>query len=170
MLEESGEKLRIDAINAPGKVYIFGCGHVSRELEPVLSHVGFRCVVMDDREEFAQRELFPTAEEVKLVDFGNIEEVVSIGETDYVCVMTRGHSFDTQILAQVLKYSPRYVGVIGSRTKAAACRRSLLEDYGVPREQVDRIISPIGLDLGGRTPEEIAISIAAQMIQVRAGR
>ena len=93
LLQQGTESYCVEQIHGSGRVYIFGCGHVSQELEPVLTHVGFRCVVMDDREEFARRELFPTAEEVKLVDFRNIADFVTIGEEDYVCIMTRGHAF-----------------------------------------------------------------------------
>ena len=133
-----------------------------------MTHVGFRCVVMDDRPEFARRELFPTAEEVKLVDFSNLAETVTVGEEDYVCIMTRGHAFDTVIQAQVLKCAPVYVGVIGSRKKAAAIRQILKEQYGLTEEELSRVTTPIGLDIGAQTPAEIAISIAAQIIQVRA--
>lgn len=168
LLKENGESYCVEQVNGSGRVYIFGCGHVSQELEPVLSHVGFRCTVMDDRPEFAARELFPTAEEVKLVDFRNIGESVSIGPEDYVCVMTRGHAFDTVIQAQVLKSRPCYVGVIGSRKKAAGVRQVLKEEYGLSEEELDIVTTPIGMDIDAETPAEIAVSIAGQLIQVRA--
>lgn len=157
-----------EQINASGRVYVFGGGHVAQELVPVLSHVGFRCVVMDDREEFARRELFPTAEEVKLVDFRNIADFVTVGEEDYVCIMTRGHAFDTVIQAQVLKCKPCYVGVIGSRKKAAGVRQVLKTEYGLSEQELDLVTTPIGIEIAAETPAEIAISIAGQMIQVRA--
>lgn len=168
LLQLEGRSYCVEQINGAGRVYIFGCGHVSQELEPVLSHVGFRCVVMDDRPEFAKRELFPTAEEVKVVDFGRISDFVTIGAEDYVCIMTRGHAFDTVIQAQVLQASPCYVGVIGSRKKAAGVRQVLKSQYGLTDEQLDRVTTPIGIEISAETPAEIAISIAGQMIQVRA--
>ena len=168
LLKQGSESYCVEQINGSGRVYIFGCGHVSQELEPVLSHVGFRCVVMDDRPEFAKRELFPTAEEVKLVDFRKISESVTIGEEDYVCIMTRGHAFDTVIQAQVLKCRPSYVGVIGSRRKAAGVRQVLKTEYGMSDEELDLVTTPIGIDIDAETPAEIAISIAGQLIQVRA--
>ncbi len=167
-LQQEGEDLCVQQINSPGRVYIFGGGHVSRELEPVLSHVGFRCVVLEDRAEFADRKYFPTAEDVKLIDFTRIGDYISIGKDDYVCVMTRGHAWDTVVQAQILRCAPCYVGVIGSRSKAAAVRKALAEDYGLTEEELGRITTPIGLSIGAETPEEIAISIAAQMIQHRA--
>ena len=168
LLQMDGESYCVEQIHSSGRAYIFGCGHVSQELEPVLTHVGFRCVVMDDREEFARRELFPTAEEVKLVDFRKIADYVTIGEEDYVCIMTRGHAFDTVIQAQVLKCRPCYVGVIGSRKKAAGVRQTLKTEYGLKDEELDLVTTPIGLEIAAETPAEIAISIAGQMIQVRA--
>ena len=168
LLKQDGESYCVEQINGSGRVYIFGCGHVSQELEPVLSHVGFRCVVMDDRPEFARRDLFPTAEEVKLVDFRRIADSVTIGEEDYVCIMTRGHAFDTVIQAQVLKNHPCYVGVIGSKKKAAGVRQTLKTEYGLTDEELDRVTTPIGINIDAETPAEIAISIAGQMIQVRA--
>ena len=168
LLKNGSESYCVEQINGSGRVYIFGCGHVSQELEPVLTHVGFRCVVMDDRPEFARRELFPTAEEVKLVDFSNIAQSIAIQEEDYVCVMTRGHAFDTVIQAQVLKCKPAYVGVIGSRRKAAGVRQVLKEEYGLTEEELNLVTTPIGVDIDAETPAEIAISIAGQLIQVRA--
>ena len=168
LLQQGTERYCVEQIHGSGRVYIFGCGHVSQELEPVLTHVGFRCVVMDDREEFARRELFPTAEEVKLVDFRNIADFVTIGEEDYVCIMTRGHAFDTVIQAQVLKCKPCYVGVIGSRKKAAGVRQILKTEYRLSEQELDLVTTPIGIEIAAETPAEIAISIAGQMIQVRA--
>ena len=168
LLQQDSESYCVEQIHGSGRVYIFGCGHVSQELEPVLTHVGFRCVVMDDREEFARRELFPTAEEVKLVDFRKIADYVTIGEEDYVCIMTRGHAFDTVIQAQVLRCKPCYVGVIGSRKKAAGVRQTLKTEYGLSEAELDLVTTPIGIEIAAETPAEIAISIAGQMIQIRA--
>ena len=170
LIRQGSECYCTEQVNSPGRVYIFGGGHVSRELEPVLSHVGFRCVVLDDRPEFVKKELFPTAEEVKLINFERIAESVAIGPEDYVCILTRGHAFDTVIQAQVLKCRPYYVGVIGSRKKAAAVRQALKTEFGLADEVLDLVTTPIGLDIDAETPAEIAISIAGQMIQLRAAQ
>ena len=159
-----------EQINSSGKVYIFGGGHVAQELVPVLSHVGFRCVVMDDREEFTKKELFPGAEEVICGDLQNIGNYMTIGNDDYVCVMTRGHAYDTVVQAQVLRCRPTYCGVIGSAFKAAGVRKTLKEEYGLLDEELNLVTTPIGLNIKGETPAEIAISIAAQMILHRAER
>ena len=159
-----------EQINASGRVYIFGGGHVAQELVPVLAHVGFRCVVMDDRAEFTKKELFPGAEEVICGDLRRIGDYMTIGGEDYVCVMTRGHAYDTVVQAQVLKCRPTYCGVIGSAFKAAGVRKTLKEEYGLMDAELDLVTTPIGLPIKGETPAEIAISIAAQMILHRAER
>lgn len=159
-----------EQIATSGRVYIFGGGHVAQELVPVLAHVGFRCTVMDDRAEFTDPKLFPGAEAVIRGDLGRIADYFQIGSEDYVCVMTRGHAYDTQVQAQVLPCRPAYCGVIGSKFKAAGVRRTLQEAYGLTDELLDLVTTPIGLDIKGETPAEIAISIAAQMILHRAQR
>ena len=169
-LEENGHTLYVEQIQSAGRVYVFGGGHVAQELVPVLSHVGFRCVVLDDRPEFADPQKFPDAEQVLLGDFRRIGDFVAVGENDYVCVMTRGHACDTVVQAQVLKCRPYYCGVIGSAAKAAGVRKALREEHGLSDEELCRITTPIGLPIKGKTPAEIAISIAAQMILLRAER
>lgn len=169
-INENGMNLYMEQICDSGRVYIFGGGHVAQELVPVLEHIGFRCVVMDDRKEFAAQKLFPTAEKVILGDFQHISDYLQVGEQDYVCVMTRGHASDTVVQAQVLKCHPCYCGVIGSKYKAAGVRKVLKEEYGLTEAELDQVITPIGLDIQSETPAEIAISIAAQMIQHRAKR
>lgn len=164
-----GRDLYLEQINSSGRVFVFGCGHVAQELVPVLSHVGFRCVALDDRPEFACRELFPSAEEVKVIDLAHIAQSVSIGSEDYVCVMTRGHAFDAAVQAQVLKTPACYIGVIGSAAKKAGVYAKLYEQ-GFTKADTDRITSPIGLEIRAETPAEIAISIAGQLIALRAER
>lgn len=150
-----------------GKVYIFGGGHVAQALVPVLASVGFHCVVLEDREEFCKPDLFPGVEETRLIDNEQIQNYVQIEETDYAVIMTRGHSFDQSIQAQVLKTPARYIGVIGSRKKTAKVFANLRE-LGFTDADFSRITTPIGMDIGAETPAEIAISIAAQLIAVRA--
>lgn len=134
----------------------------------MLSHVGFRCVAMDDRPEFASKDLFPTADEVKLIDFEHVDRYITVTDQDYVCIMTRGHAFDAVIQAQILRTPACYIGVIGSAHKKAGVYQKLKEEYGFADEDFARITSPIGLDIRAETPEEIAISIAGQLIELRA--
>ena len=162
--------LFVEQIHSRGRVYVFGGGHVAQELVPVLTHVGFRCVVVEDREEFARKDLFPTAEEIILCDMYRIGDFMRITEEDYVCVMTRGHAHDTVVQAQILRCHPCYCGVIGSIHKAAGVRKVLKEEHGLSEAELDLITTPIGLPIKGETPAEIAISICAQMILHRAER
>lgn len=160
-------ELFAEQINSSSKVYIFGGGHVSQQLVPVLSRVGFRCVVLEDRPEFADPALFPTASEVLLVDFDRIDQWITVDKNDYACVMTRGHAHDTVIQAQLLRTPACYIGVIGSAAKKAQVYQKLYEQGFTP-DDTARITSPIGLPILAETPEEIAVSIAAQMILQRA--
>lgn len=149
-----------------GRAYLFGAGHVSRALAELLSRVGFRCVVLDDRAEFADPAYFPHAEQVLQCDFSSFQ--LPIGADDFVVVMTRGHEADYEVLTQTLRSGARYIGCIGSRRKLAFCRDRLLE-AGFTAEEYAVLHAPIGLAIGAQTPEEIAVSVAAEMIAVRAG-
>lgn len=145
-------------------VYIFGGGHVAQELVPVLAHLNFPCVVFDDRPEFSNKEVFPDAKECIVGDFETILDFIEIKETDFVCIMTRGHQFDYLVEKQILKTPASYIGVMGSRSKTKIIREKLLAD-GFREEEVSRLKSPIGLDIKVETPAEIAISIAGELIQ-----
>ena len=150
-------------------VYLFGGGHVGQELCPVLSHVGFRVVLFDNRPQAALPERFPQAVRIILGDYRNIFEHVTVTDRDCVVIMTPGHQSDFEVLSQVLTTPASYVGCIGSRHKAAATRERLA-GLGFSPADMDRVHSPIGLPIGGETPAEIAISIAAQLIAHRSGR
>lgn len=150
-----------------GKVYIFGGGHVAYELVPVLTRMDFRCVIADDREEYANPERFPDAEETLLVEYGHLERYIHIKKEDYVVVMTRGHHWDAVCEQFALGTEACYIGVMGSKSKAKYVREKMKTE-GFSDEQLDRVTTPIGLSIGSETPQEIAVSIAAQMIQVRA--
>lgn len=167
--EAEGRRFYCEPLVQGGRVYIFGGGHVSQALAPALCAVGFCCVVLEDRPEFCRRELFPGVEETLLIDNNRIDDYVTIGADDYVAVMTRGHKDDQTVQAQVLKTPACYIGVIGSRRKSAGVFANLRE-MGFTDEDLARITTPIGLDIKAETPEEIAVSIAAQLIQVRAER
>ena len=151
-----------------GRVYIFGGGHVSRALVPAIAAVGFRPVVYDDRPEFAAPALFPQAEAVLTGDFKDIGRQIVLTADDYVVVMTRGHQADYEVLEQTLRSGVKYLGCIGSRRKLALCEERLLA-AGFTAEEYARVHAPIGLPIGAETPEEIAVSVTAQLIAVRAG-
>jgi len=147
--------------------FLFGAGHVGAALAPVLTSVGFRVVVFDDRAEMARPARFPTAERVICGDFEDIGSHLKVTRRDYVVVLTHGHAADIDVLEQVSGARPAYVGCIGSRRKAAFARQSL-EERGVAAAWADAVHLPIGEDILAVTPAEIAVSIAAQMIRCRA--
>lgn len=154
-------------LQQPSQVYIFGGGHVSQALVPILATVDFHCVVLEDREAFCQAELFGNFAETCLIDNANINKYVTLTQQDYAVIMTRGHKDDQLIQSQVLHTPACYIGVIGSRRKTAQVFANL-RDMGHTDQQLARIVTPIGLAIGAQTPAEIAISIAAQLIQKRA--
>jgi xanthine dehydrogenase accessory factor len=167
MLLKEEPSYYIEPLTEKGQVYVFGGGHVSQELVPVLSHLGFKVSVFEDRTEFATEALFPTAVQCLVGDFSKIDQQVSLKPSDYVIIMTRGHQADYLILEQVLRQPLFYVGVIGSRHKKAQTFSKLM-DAGIESEILEQVHTPIGLEINAETPAEIAISIAGELIQCRA--
>lgn len=159
----------IEQLSYSDRVYIFGGGHVAQALVPVLSSVHFRCIVIEDRKEFCQKALFPYAQDVLLLDETQWASCLTIGQSDGICIMTRGHQNDLACQAFALRTQAGYIGVIGSRRKIASVNARLCA-MGFDEEQIARIVTPIGLEIGAETPAEIAVSIAAQMIAWRAKR
>lgn len=161
------ESLFVEPLYKRGKVYVFGAGHVARELVPVLSHLGFRTVVTDDRAEFASKTYFPTADEIIVEKYQEIFKHTAIYPEDVLCIMTRGHQHDYLVQKEALKTAAHYIGVMGSRRKIQAITELLLKD-GFAREQIKRCHMPIGTDILAETPAEIAISVAGELIRDRA--
>ena len=149
------------------RAVIFGGGHIALALVPLLKSVGFRVTVMDCRPEYASPERFPDAERVICGDYLRVSDSLTLTRADYVVIMTNGHSHDFEVQEQVLRGALAYVGVIGSRSKTASVNARLREK-GVPEEAIQSVHTPIGTAIKAVTPEEIAISIAGEMIYVRA--
>jgi len=166
-IEMSGRKYYSEPLTKAGRAYIFGGGHVSQELAPLLSHLGFSCFVFDNLPKFASKKLFPTVDGVILGNFDDISASVDITEKDYIIIMTRSHAFDLTVQAQTLRLGSRYIGVIGSRAKTAIVSRKLRE-LGFSQQEIESVHTPIGIDIKADTPAEIAVSIAAELIMVRA--
>ncbi|HJC47364.1 MAG TPA: XdhC family protein [Candidatus Lachnoclostridium pullistercoris] len=167
LFREEGRLYYGELLAQAGTVYVFGGGHVAQELVPLLAHLEFRCVVMDDREEFSNASVFPQAAETITGDMGQIDRYMTVTGRDYVCIMTRGHQFDYLVLRQALKCRPRYIGVMGSRTKIRATKERLRED-GFSEEEIESCRMPIGTAICAETPGEIAVSVAGELISVRA--
>ncbi len=162
-----GRLYHVELLCRGERVYIFGGGHVSRALVPALAAVEFHCVVLEDREDFCRPEQFPGVTETRLIDLNRIGSALTVTADDYICIMTRGHKGDLLCEAYALTTPARYIGVIGSKRKTAAVNEKLAR-MGFSPESIARVTAPIGLDIGGETPAEIAASVAAQLIQVRA--
>lgn len=164
-----GREFFVQPLNCYERVFVFGGGHVSRALDPVLASVGFRCTVADDRKGILTQDAFPTAERLVQRPFDGLISTLDITGADYIIIMTYGHSSDYILTKQALETPARYIGVLGSRTKAENAVLRLRAE-GAAEEQIARIHCPIGLPIGGNTPEEIAVSIAAQLIAERNGK
>lgn len=166
---EETSMLLVETFIPPPPLYIFGAGHVSLFTARVGTMVGFRTVVLDDRDNFANVARFPDADEViVLSSFDGCCDSLDIGDDAFIIIVTRGHLHDRNVLAETLKTNARYIGMIGSTKKRDKIYESLLAD-GVTKQNIDRCHCPIGLSIGGQTPEEIAVSIGAELIQIRSG-
>ena len=158
-----------EPLTVPGTVYVFGGGHVAQALVPLLHTVHFRTVVYDSRPQMAEAPAFAAAARVEIGSYDQVTERIPLTAEDYVVIMTPGHQSDREILSQVLRTPARYIGCIGSRNKIAMTNK-LLREQGFTDTDLGRVWSPIGLPIGGETPEEVALSIAAQLVAVRSGK
>lgn len=149
-------------------LYVFGGGHVSKQIVPLASRVGFHVVVIDDRREFADTKNFPDARKVHQFPFEGVMEKLSVDESSFLIIVTRGHMNDKTVLSQALRTKALYIGMIGSRRKRKIIYETLLEE-GFSQEDLSKVSSPIGIDIGAETPEEIGVSIVAELIKVKAG-
>ena len=149
------------------RLIICGGGHVSLALAHVASILDFDITVIDDRPEFASQERFPMVSQVLCMGFEEALDRLGSRADDYYVIVTRGHAFDRDCLAHVLRGKYAYAGMIGSKGKVAAVMKSLLAE-GFPQEQLDGVHSPIGIKLGGQSPAEVAVSIAAELVAERA--
>jgi xanthine dehydrogenase accessory factor len=152
----------------PAKVILFGAGHVSQCVADLVQRVEFQVLVLDDRPEFANRERFPSADEIRVIpDFEHCLEDLELDADSFAVIVTRGHSHDRTVLEQVLRTRAGYVGMLGSRKKSLEIRKALAASGFAP-EDLARIHCPIGLDIAAETTGEIAFSIVAELIQDRA--
>ena len=153
-------------LEAPPKLVIAGGGHIGRVLAEMMVPLGFRVSVADDRIEFANADRFPSPIEPLVGEIAETLKGRRIDANSYIVIVTRGHKHDEQALGAVIDSPAKYIGMIGSRRKIEIIYDDLKRD-GATQEQIDRVHAPIGLDIKAVTPEEIAVSIAAQLISVR---
>jgi xanthine dehydrogenase accessory factor len=162
--------LFVEAFRPPPALIIVGAGHIAMPLCQLGALLGFRVVVLDDRPAFATEERFPEAQQVLRVDFGDPFARVPLGAESHLVLVTRGHKYDYEALLHVLRrpVQPAYIGMVGSRRRVRATFEQLARE-GIAAERMAAVRSPIGLDVGAETPAEIAVAIAAELVQVRRG-
>ncbi len=156
----------VEPVLPPADLYIFGAGHVATSLYKVARIAGFDVTVIDDREAYANRERFPKAQQVISDDFDKAAARLTPGGSSYIVIVTRGHRDDMRMLRWAVQTPARYIGMIGSKRKTIAIFKELQKE-GLSAHLFDRVHAPIGLDIGAITPEEIAVSIVAELIAKR---
>ena len=159
----------IEPVGSQPHLYIFGGGHVAFPLSRIAFQTGFSYTIVEDREEFAAKERFTEAKDIILAKPDEISEKIDFTPTDYVAIVTRSHEMDYQALKVILNKKVKYLGLIASKVKKKQVVNQLLEE-GFDKKAIAQIHSPIGLDIGAQTPEEIAISIVAELIKVKYGK
>lgn len=158
----------VEPILPPPRLFIFGAGHVGLAVYKVASLAGFETVVVDDRDKYANRERFPDAHDVRAGDMDEIMSSLSPGDSSYIVIVTRGHRHDLRALRWALETPAHYIGMIGSGRKVLSIYQQL-ESEGVKPDSFKRVFAPIGLDIQAATPEEIGVSIVAELIAIRRG-
>ncbi len=165
-----GELYLVEPLGRGSTVFIFGAGHIARELVPLVKRVGFKTVVLDDRAEYANPHHFGEADRVMVLgSFESGFKGLEIGENSYLVLVTRGHLNDLSVLRQALGTSAGYIGMIGSEKKRHVIFHAL-QTEGFTKNDLERVHSPIGININAETPAEIAVSIAAELIQIRGRR
>jgi xanthine dehydrogenase accessory factor len=158
----------IEPIMSDPRLVILGAGHLGRATASLAKEIGFEVIVVDDRDSFANTERFPEADEVIVAPFSQALDDVEVNDNTFILVVTRGHQYDQQATETSIKTSARYVGLVGSRRKIKIIVEALLEK-SIPPEAFAKLYAPIGIDIGSETPEEIAVSVVAELIAVRKG-
>ncbi len=159
-------KIFIDILQPKEEVLIFGAGHIAVCVSKLAKMVGFRAVVIDDRKQFANQDRFPEADEIIAEDTEKALNQLKIIPSTYIIVVTRGHLKDEEVLGSVIRSNAAYIGMIGSRKKNATVFQHL-EEQGISQDELAKVHAPIGIEIKAQTPEEIAVSIIAEIIQVR---
>lgn len=166
---EDGAEVFLEGFTTPASVVIAGGGHIGKSLAPLVKMLGLKLYVVDDRPEFANKERFPEADEVVVAQYHEGLKQLDIRPNTAIIVATRGHREDDLALEAAAMSPAGYVGLVGSRRKTILIYEELLKN-GMPKERIQAIHSPIGLDIGAKTPEEIALSIVSEIVAFREGR
>ncbi|MEE3234508.1 MAG: XdhC family protein [Candidatus Latescibacterota bacterium] len=165
----SEEDVFVEPFFPKPKLYVFGGGHVGAQVGQSAKNIGFHVVILDDRPQFANEERHPYADEFHTGQIQQIFSKLHIDENSYVLAVTRGHQHDEQVVEWAVKTSAFFIGMLGSERKKKILWKKLLERGNVSKEDLLRVSSPVGINIGADNPEEIAISILAELIRVRRG-
>lgn len=156
----------LEPILPPETLYLFGAGHISQSTAPIAKMLGFRVVVIDPRSEYNNKDRFPNADSLIVEEYDSAFSKLNVDENDYIVIYTPGHLFDEQCCEYAVDTRAKYIGMVGSRKKVQEIKEHL-HQKGISQQQLDRVHAPIGLEIGAETPEEIAISILAEIIKIR---
>lgn len=167
-VRSNGAEFYVETFTSPPTILIAGGGHVAKALYTIGKTLGFRFTVVDDRPQFANQERFPEAEKLIVEEFEKGIASAGVTPNTFIVVATRGHKFDCDAMMAAVKTPAKYVGLLGSKRKNILIYRELVA-AGIPIERIREVRAPIGLDLGGRTPEEIALAVLAEMVMYRLG-
>jgi xanthine dehydrogenase accessory factor len=148
------------------RLFVFGAGHISKSISKIASMAGFATVIVDNRDAFANRDRFPEADEIHSEEYEEVFPKLTIRDTSYIVIVTRGHRDDMRVLRWAVETPAKYVAMIGSKRKTISVVKEL-EKEGLPRHLFEKIFAPTGLEIGAETPEEIAISVVGEMIAMR---
>ncbi len=165
---DEGVEVFVEGFTTPPTLVMVGGGHVGKATADLAQNLGYRVVVVDDRPEFSNEERFPYADQTLITDYEGWSDHLSLNVNTFVVVATRGHRYDDMALESALKTRARYIGLMGSRRKTLMIYQRLLQQ-GVTLERLKEVRSPIGLDIGALTPEEIAVSVMSEIIMTRRG-
>ena len=156
----------VEAISGKPRLVVFGAGHVGARIAEAAAFAGWRVTVADDRADFADASRLPFAERVVVCEFHDVISATQLDADTYAVIATRGHQHDVVLAGQLVPLPLRYLGMLGSRRKVALTAK-VLREWGVTDEAIERVHAPVGLSIGADTPEEIAVSVVAEMISVR---
>jgi xanthine dehydrogenase accessory factor len=164
---EPSRLLFLEPVIPPPRLIIAGAGHIGKALSQIGSMLDFEITVIDDRPEFANPENIPSANHIVTEDIGKSLSGIEKGSDTYIVIVTRGHKDDGSALRACIGSDATYIGMIGSKNKVALMQREFIENGWATREQWNRIFAPVGIDIKSKTVEEIAVSIAAQLVKVK---
>lgn len=168
---EIGGKVEIffEVTLSPPKLIVVGAGHIAVPLVKFAKVLDFHVTVLDDRMLFANRERFPDADEILVGDMAATLKQQTITSSTHIVLITRGHKYDEPCLREIIHSAAKYIGMIGSKRRTKACFQRFRDEEKIAEEILQRVYAPIGIDINAETPEEIALSILAEIIKVRRG-